>query len=389
MVAPPPAQAEPAEPAAPAAPATARLGGLQALRGAAAAMVVLFHLEVFVLPHHLGLSLWDGLAMGYAGVEIFFVLSGFIMAHVHGHELGLPGAPGRFLWRRAVRILPIYWLVLLAVLAGRAALGGPLPDGKTLLASALLLPVETPVLRIAWTLSFEALFYLVFALVIWRPAFGRLLVAAWLTTVLAALALPHPGMPLTPLSWLVSPYLLLFALGVLAGRFWTRLPQGTAAALVALGVLGFFGIGLGEALAGLDLTKPLRTLLYGGAAAAMIAGLAAIGRSARLRTPRLLVHLGDASYALYLLHLPVMVIGAQALAAVGLASLPAWCIALVLCGGACGLASAVHLGVEAPLMRALHRAGRRASAIRWHARPSLSKEPAPPPRLHTGQTASM
>ncbi|MEM9198626.1 MAG: acyltransferase [Pseudomonadota bacterium] len=382
----PPVKAPQAPQVAPAAPA-ARLGGLQALRGAAAAMVVLFHLEVFVLPHFLGLSLWDGLGMGYAGVEIFFVLSGFIMAHVHGRDLGMPGAPGRFLWRRAVRILPVYWLVLLVVLSGRAALGGPLPGWQTLLGSALLLPVDEPVLRIAWTLSFEALFYLVFALVIWRPRFGRGLVTAWLLAVLASLVLPPPAQPLAPVAGLLSPYLLLFALGVVAGRWWHRVPQGAAGSLVVLGVLGLLGIGLGEALASLDLPKSLRTLLYGCSAAAIIAGLAAIGRSARLRTPRLLIHLGDASYALYLLHLPVMMVGAQAISAFGPAAMPAWCVAALLCAGAGAAASAVHLFVELPLLRALHRAG--TCAMSWQGRPSLSVEPAPPPRPHTGQTANM
>lgn len=91
------------------------IGNIQILRGVAALAVVLFHLPTFGgrldLPGAPDAFLRNLLASGAAGVDLFFVISGFIMAHVYARR---PDGPGLFLLRRGLRIVPLYWMVTLA-----------------------------------------------------------------------------------------------------------------------------------------------------------------------------------------------------------------------------------------------------------------------------------
>ncbi|MEM9048160.1 MAG: acyltransferase [Pseudomonadota bacterium] len=337
---------------------TDRLESLQILRAVAAMMVALFHLQQHVLPHHLGQALWPGLSMGYAGVEIFFVLSGYIMMHVHGREIGRRDATGRFLLRRAARILPLYWIVLGMVVLGRFAMTGAIPDAERLFAAAFLLPNQMPILRVAWTLGYEMLFYGAFALLIWRPAS-----IAWLATGLAFGMLALVSLNARPAAVLLTvaqeaPYALLFLLGIAAACLQQRLTAPAALAFAAFGAFGVLAVGLSEALTGLAPEKPLRTLLYGVCAAALIAGLAAWEGAGRRRMPPFLIRLGDASYALYLLHLPVMSFAAKLVSSLRL-DLPPWLNAAGLVLLATAAALCAHRVLERPMLRRLsHAIGR-------------------------------
>ena len=94
------------------------LQSLQALRAVAAILVVLFHMNVYTIPFVLGAdALWSGLNMGYSGVEIFFVLSGFIMYYVHRKDIGKKGVVFDYIWKRITRIFPLFWIVILAIAA--------------------------------------------------------------------------------------------------------------------------------------------------------------------------------------------------------------------------------------------------------------------------------
>src|SRR3954454_3990840 len=87
---------------------------LQGLRGVAALLVLLAHSSTIAgSGKYLDHDPTHGLFLfGSSGVYLFFVLSGFIIAHVHADDVGRPGAAGRYLWRRFARIYPFYWVVL-------------------------------------------------------------------------------------------------------------------------------------------------------------------------------------------------------------------------------------------------------------------------------------
>jgi len=92
-----------------------KLVNVEAGRGFAAVLVVLFHVTkyYFATPKYWAGSALNGLFLfGHAGVEFFFVLSGFIMVWVHRQDVGKPSRVGAFAWKRFQRIYPFFWLIL-------------------------------------------------------------------------------------------------------------------------------------------------------------------------------------------------------------------------------------------------------------------------------------
>ncbi|MFD2740027.1 acyltransferase family protein [Sulfitobacter aestuarii] len=338
-----------------------QLQSLQAVRAVAALLVVMFHMNVHTLPDTLSApSLWRGFDMGYAGVEVFFVLSGFIMFYVHSGDFGRPDRFWSYLSKRFTRIYPFFWLVLVLIVLLRLGSGGEVPGALTLAVSAMLLPFkELHVLGVQWTLSFEMLFYLIFGLLILNLRIGLLLGGLWFA-ICAILALI--GSSTTAILFLFSAYNLLFLLGLLAAMLWPRVTSG-APVLFGLGIMIFLVTGLGEALGGVEYYKPLRTLLYGVGGAFIIAALAALENAARLRVPQFLVFLGNASYAIYLIHIAAMSITAFVLKKLGLGDLPTPVLAILLFVGAMLAGGLLHVFAEKPIISALRRGRiRRAAA---------------------------
>lgn len=138
-----------------------RLEGLQALRGVASNFVILCHIGA-IDQKYTGGNLPERLDLGSAGVDLFFVLSGFIMVAVAGRNV----SPLEFVFRRAVRIYPVYWVVAIAVLALGAAAGRSV-DVMPLWEPLLLIPTDADqIIAVAWTLVHEVYFYAVFALML-------------------------------------------------------------------------------------------------------------------------------------------------------------------------------------------------------------------------------
>lgn len=338
-----------------------KLDGLQAGRALAALMVVAFHANVFILPNKLfaGATASPVFNMGYAGVEFFFVLSGFIMYFVHARYFGQSGRAGTFLRRRVLRIYPLYWTILgVVLLVDAMTMFGPaqpwsLGQG---LASIFLIPTaDYPIMRIAWTLMHEMLFYLVFASLIVARLAGPIVFGLWL---LGSAVLPFVGVPAGPFSVIFSAYNLLFAMGIIAAWGYHRLSPNAALVALSLGVLAFLGVGFSESLAGLVWDHTWRTWAYGASAAVMTAALAA----GALRPPRLLTFLGDASYSVYLVHLPVMSGAVFLLSSFGIpwGLSPLICLlGLMVLSAAAG--SLCYILIERPMMRAFARNEKRAT----------------------------
>src|SRR5271166_3045280 len=151
---------------------------IQTLRALAALAVVAYHALQ-----------WDrgGFDVGRAGVDVFFVISGFIMWRV---TAGRDVPPRAFLWRRFTRVAPLYWLATLGVLAVALVWPAFLPEVRPgwrhLVLSLAFIPhldprgLPFPTLPPGWTLDYEAVFYAIFAAALagpraWR---GRLVVGA-------------------------------------------------------------------------------------------------------------------------------------------------------------------------------------------------------------------
>lgn len=331
------------------------LDTLQAGRAFAALAVLLFHVEItLALPRYLGRELYPVFDMGYSGVHFFFVLSGFVIMLAHGRDIGRPERVKTFAWKRFRRIYPPLWAALLLVLPlvllvpamnHNAPLA--LPD---ILAAIALTPADhEPLLTVAWTLRHEVLFYALFGLAIWRPRIGLPLGALWL-----ALSATLPWLGLSyPLVFFFTSQHLLFAFGAAAfvafDRDLVRYPLSTTLAGLAL-----FAITWAIPLLKLPLHGIIGNWAFGLGAAMAIAGAASLERARGFAVPRMFAFLGEASYAIYLAHAPMIYVFAELAMRVPPGQRPAgavlfWAITLL----ALGAGVVFHLVVEKPLLRRL------------------------------------
>ena len=217
-----------------------KLPSIQVLRGLAALLVVLYHARTLELSGIAAAgspdaSLVNGLfASGFAGVDLFFVISGFIMVWVTEDARSGPAASADFLFARFTRIYPVWWVaaalgLVYAVLSGEMLLsdvqsGLKTPGGNAeadhVLKSFLLLPQpEFPVLLIGWTLIHEVYFYAVFALILLLPR--RFMTWALLVWGIAIAGASLAGLPLHIakdfLSLAVHPMTMEFIFGAGVG----------------------------------------------------------------------------------------------------------------------------------------------------------------------------
>lgn len=332
-------------------PRPRRLLSIQALRGLAALAVVAYH-----AARHLGKAV-DASALtrftqpGHAGVDLFFVLSGFIILHVHRRDIGRPNRLGRYAWQRFVRLMPIYWIALAATIA--TMLVGHADDvtAARVGLSASLLPVsQDPLLGVAWTLQHEMLFYSAFALLLTHRGLGLSCLALWLLwgAAQASGALP-PAFDLPRFTSLFNVQFLFgmaAALAVGSGRI------RRGGRLAACGGLLLLAVGVLEASGWIDGYGSFARLAYGVPSALLITGLASWEGRAERQIPRMMVFVGEASYSLYLFHLLGIGIAWQVWRRSGIdaaARLPT-CFLFLMAGAlACGFG--FHLIVEAPLLR--------------------------------------
>ena len=280
--------------------------GIQGLRALAAAAVALLHIadEAGALvgaPGHSPYRWIDALPLE-AGVDLFFVISGFVMVWSSWDAFGNARSVAPFVWRRVLRIVPIYWLLTAATVAIALAAPGAISDGLRdgwgyVAASFAFVPWRRadgfvqPVLRLGWTLEYEMLFYALVActLPLRRPAALPAIVVAIAALVLAGQTMPFAA---APLAFWTDPIVAEFALGVLvavaARRGWRAGWPGAVALLVCLGLAAWL-----SGLPGGD----VRALVRGVPSALLV--FCALSWQ---RLPRWLVVIGDASYALYLVH---------------------------------------------------------------------------------------
>ena len=352
----------------------ARLDSLQVCRGCAALLVGLHHAGTFANGHPGGPFLGGAMDWGAAGVDFFFVLSGFIIFFVHRRDLGCPASLGAFAVKRLVRIYPIYWVACVVVIPLYFLFPGSGPaythDPAAILTSVLLVPqAHFPILAQAWTLTYEMLFYALFAGLIWRfrlfvvPAVAWMAVCAGiyffeLLTRSSVLGDPPASFGF-PWNWLFSRHNLLFGFGVGTAVLvmrgvsvrWCRVSQ-------AVGVGLFVGFAaLNQPGSPFDLVKRLDyPLTFGVASALVVIGAAGLDVALpTLRTPGILLYLGNASYSIYLFHsiaMSILVRPAARVVAHGL-SVNATC--LLMCAAAVGVGCLAHSLVEQPLLNLLRR----------------------------------
>ncbi|MEU2618449.1 acyltransferase [Streptomyces sp. NPDC007157] len=299
--------------------------GLDGLRGLAALYVVLFHCWLYTFPGYPDSSAppWlEGLMFGRLAVVFFLVLSGFSLAISPARHGWRSGGLAQFLRRRAWRILPPYWAALamslmISLFVVPASHFGP-PTGKTVLVFGLVAQdmITAPTPNGAfWSIGVEAELYLLFPLLLLvRRRSSAVVLAACVALPVIALGLTAPGTnPVEGDNWLAPHLAPVFVAGVIgagvvaARERVRRLPWGWFAVLAALPVLAL------GAVKGSVWTVHHYFWIDLAIAPAMTMLLAAVatGRPApllRLLTTRPVRRLGDFSYSLYLIHLPIVMV---------------------------------------------------------------------------------
>ena len=279
---------------------------LQLGRGLAAVSVIAFHLSyMMAAPKYGGQAiLGDYTRHGHYGVEFFFVLSGFIILFAHINDLGRPQALGTFLYRRFVRLFPTYWLYT-AILTAMILLGlgsSVIPStGEGWFSALTLVRIDgsAPPLAPAWSLFHEVVFYLVFSLLILNLRWGLLAFALFVGAGLFLQELTTEGHR-TPLSVYGSVYNIFFAFGMVAYKLYTR--DGKGLLELVSGVLlvwAAFWLAPGDD----SLARPV---MVGLGFALLLAGITKFERAGYISVPKFFVYLGDASYSIYLIQIPVM-----------------------------------------------------------------------------------
>ena len=254
---------------------------IQYLRGIAALAVVASHTTPAAFA-------------GQAGVDIFFVISGFITWSITER----PTAPGRFLWRRFVRVAPLYWIAttLMALHQGAGI--------EAAAKSFLFVPYFGeggniwPVLVPGWTLNYEMFFYgLIGLTLLWPRRTGGALLAG----LMLLLAASHPAVAGDDalLMTYTNPLMLEFLAGIGLAELWSRrvLPgPWVAGAMMALGAAALF-------LPLMQDPRDTGRFLFWGLPSLMIVG-GAVSLEARGHVRRFvpLMLLGDASFSIYLCH---------------------------------------------------------------------------------------
>ena len=335
------------------------LSNLQVLRGMAALLVVIFHVREEVALRYAETS-WPDATFGAFGVDLFFVVSGFVMVYATSPSFGASKAAPAFFLRRLARIVPLYWAVTTAYMLFVIKTGqDPGYTAPFTLSSYLFFPYPQPwdgdyfpAYSLGWTLDYEIFFYACLSgvLALRRTAAVLALSAGLAALVLAGRLFPLPG----PLSVWCNSQVLEFVFGMILAEAFirgARLPGWLCATLVCMAFTAVLATvpTMGDWWA-------YRGLVWGLPGAALLAGAVFHVPGGRSLLRRFLERLGDASYSLYLLHYLVFVVVARALLHVpGSEHIPALVYAPMLLAASVGAAFLTYRLFERPVTRTLQR----------------------------------
>ncbi|WP_157285504.1 acyltransferase family protein [Bradyrhizobium yuanmingense] len=328
----------------------AEVVGIQYLRGIAAIAVVFDHSAgMGAFDKYFGVTIFNNFLMyGAHGVDIFFVVSGFIIAYVALRpkafvpELTLLD----FLKKRAIRILPLMWLAISSYAILRM-LGGVSANWADYLRAAFLFPVGQVAPLNIWTLRHEMLFYFLFGLTWLGYPLIRYGIFLWFAGPVLSALLGGTGRN-DLWDFLVSPVNLEFGVGFCLGLLYLRVGCAKAvisyqfgllvsATVIMITLAFFYGRTLGS----------LESVVFTSLCSAPIVAFAAFTSPAKRN--RLGILLGEASYSIYLFH-PHIISAVLRLLKSAVPNLPPHgAILLAACTGIAG-GMIIHRFIERPLL---------------------------------------
>lgn len=334
-----------------------RIDSLQLLRGVAATMVAMFHLAAAADNRGPVPFPFSWMQNGSAGVDLFFVLSGFIITYTATAKVS--AGPRSFLWARFLRVFPPYIAVLMLTyavgVAAWVAIGRTegLPGSLSeVIISVFLLPVPGHTMVIAWTLAVEMVFYLIFALTFFSFGFAGLTIAMLVWALSAQVFAVTVGAG-TQLSFLLHTASAEFLYGIIIARMYLAGPLRFTKPALVVGLALFAGLMAGVYTA--DQIPRGREISAGVPAALIVYGLLGV----KMRMPGWVMLWGESSYLLYLAHLLIFsVVGQAVMIALGIDVYTSVAWMLLLLALALGLSALATVWIERPYHRWYKRRGR-------------------------------
>ena len=290
-----------------------RLNSIQMLRGFAAIAVMLLHTSDHINSFFKKRFAWDFFSVGWSGVDIFFVLSGFIITYIHFEDLQRKSNVQSFFKKRFNRIFPIFWVILfiyglLSILTTKSISHEFIFN---FIRNFFLIdaPATERIIVVSWSLTYEVIFYLIFGgCILLGMGKSKIVWISWFVLIIAA-NLFFVSQPI-----LLNGFILEFLFGVVVGYIfkevtlseqkyaWGQRNYGT---ILVTGIILFI-IAWMLSLSGehqyFKKTSLESRFSFGIGASLMIFGLAMLDLKKNIRIPSFLILLGDASYVLYLLH---------------------------------------------------------------------------------------
>ena len=288
------------------------LYSIQIGRGLAALLVVLYHISgTIALEKYFNIKFIESIfSFGYIGVEFFFVLSGFIIYLIHEKDFSQPKRLLAYLKKRLIRIYPIYLIIFIFifVVAYFSPLKDTLPsDLHIIIKSLLLIPQDkqivggtgAPVLIVAWSLQYEIVFYILFALLIINKNIVYILIPMYLVALFS-------NYDLFIINFLINEYFLLFLMGMAVAYLSKREFSKKIATIIFTSTL--------ISLLTIIILKQMKLFtfeyqisLFGLIFSLLILSVVNLEKKGlNLKKYSNFTLLGDISYSLYLIHFPLI-----------------------------------------------------------------------------------
>ena len=295
------------------------INSIQFLRGFAALAVVVHHTGGYVKRYFEPTLLFeDKFSIGFAGVDLFFVISGFIIHFTSKNYLNNPSKLKEYLKKRFIRVYPIYWIIttilfisswLIVEILDKNIFSIGYPN--TLIAyiqTYLLLPLHFAINPVTWTLSYELFFYLCFAILIISKRLW-MIPALILAVSFYNIFINIPEIvevKLNYFNFIFSGYNFEFMFGFLIYPLYEKIKLSNIISvillIISISIIALFGYDIG------DYDSYKRVLTFGLPSGLILLSLLNLENNNAISFPKITLTLGDASYALYLIHFPMMLL---------------------------------------------------------------------------------
>lgn len=274
---------------------------VQVVRAVAIVFVLLGHLNFLYYEMH-GFDFFEiGSWARTGGVDLFFVISGFMIYYIYGNKVGNFNNSKSFILKRFIRIAPFYWLVTLSAASLFfivPQLGSEEDRSIWNVISSLLFINEQPILLVAWSLIHILFFYLLFGFLIAVPKTAKIIIAIFLIVQITSLFTQYNGA-------LYSFNNIELWAGVLAAYIVKHGYVRNSTLILILGVVIFLCIWINNTYSFINLGN-MRIVLYCLASMLIMIGSASVDLNHQIKIPYFIWLIGDASYSIFITHSPFL-----------------------------------------------------------------------------------